>query len=124
MDNMRLYGIRGAWCAENNDGSIRKAVGTMVSAILEKNSLHEDNIVSVHFTVTNDLDVLNPAAALRKEGLCLNSALFCSLEPNCKGAISHTIRVLITAYLDTKPVHIYGGGAEVLRPDFVHKANG
>ncbi len=122
MTEKRLFGIRGAWCTKNDVESIQNDVKQMVCGILEKNKLDEDDIVSIHFTVTHDLDVLNPAAALRKNGLCLNSALFCSLEPHIKGSLAYTIRVLITAYLNTKPIHIYGGGAEVLRPDFVKNA--
>ncbi len=123
MSEKRLFGIRGAWCTSNDEKNIRSDVASMVSQILKKNELAEDDIVSIHFTVTNDIDAMNPAAALRKEGLCLNSALFCSLEPYIKGSLSHTVRVLITAYAKEKPIHVYGGGAEVLRPDFVKKAN-
>ncbi len=119
--NKRLYGIRGAWCTKNSHESIRSDVKSMLTLILEKNNLLEDDIVSIHFTMTNDLDVLNPAAALRKEGLCLNTALFCSCEPQVENSLPRTIRVLITAYLDEKPLHVYGGGAEVLRPDFAKK---
>ncbi len=119
--NKRLYGIRGAWCTENTIESIRKDVKSMLTQILDKNILLEDDIVSIQFTLTNDLTVINPAAALRKEGLCLNTALFCSCEPLVENSLPRTIRVLVTAYLHEKPVHIYGGGAEVLRPDFVEK---
>ncbi len=121
MDNKRLYGIRGAWCTKNTEASMRQDVFAMVKNILDENSLDEDDIVSIHFTVTNDLDAFNPAAALRKEGLCLNSALFCSLEPFVVGSLKSTVRVLITAYLTEKPIHVYGGGAEILRPGFAKK---
>ncbi len=121
MSNNRLYGIRGAWCTKNSDSAIRQDVSTMMKNLFKKNNLEETDIVSVHFTVTQDIDVLNPAAALRKEGMCKNTALFCSLEPNMINSLKHTVRVLVTAYLKQEPVHIYGGGAEVLRPDFAHK---
>ncbi len=122
MDTKRLYGIRGAWCTANNEEAMRRDVSAMVGGILKENSLDENDIVSIQFTVTNDLDAMNPAAALRKEGLCLHSALFCALEPFVKNSLPCTIRVLITAYLSKKPTHVYGGGAEVLRPDFAKKA--
>ncbi len=121
MNSKRLYGIRGAWCTENTEVSIRRDVKEMVSQILKRNSLEEEDIVSIQFTVTTDLDCLNPAAALRREGLCLNSALFCSVEPSVQGSLPTTVRVLITAYADRKPEHVYGGGAEILRPDFSKK---
>ncbi len=121
MQDTRLYGIRGAWCTQNTHEAICSDVSTMIKQLLKENDLDEENIVSIHFTVTTDLDVLNPAAALRKEGLCQNTALFCSVEPNIIGSLRSTVRVLITAYLCKKPIHIYGGGAEVLRPDFAKK---
>ena len=121
MINKRLYGIRGAWCTENNVDSICNDVESMITGIIEKNNLHEDDIVSIQFTITNDVDVLNPAAALRKKGLCLNSALFCAQEAYIKDYLPRTIRVLVTAYLSEKPIHVYGGGAEILRPGFANR---
>lgn len=121
MSEKRLHGIRGAWCTQNTEEAIAKDVSAMIRLIFQKNSVCEEDIVSVQFTVTSDLDALNPAAALRKEGLCTHCALFCSLEPQVKNSLNHTIRVLITAYSENAPVHIYGGGAEVLRPDFAQK---
>lgn len=120
MNKKRLYGIRGAWCTKNTEESLCHDVSHMISDILTKNTLDESDIVSVQFTVTADLDVLNPAAALRREGLCANTALFCALEPPVKGSLSHTVRVLLTAYLYNPPIHVYGGGAEVLRPNFAN----
>ena len=121
MIDKRLYGIRGAWCTENNADSITDDVEKMIVGIFEKNNLQEEDIVSIQFTITNDIDVLNPAAALRKRGLCLNSALYCAQEAFIKGYLPKTIRVLVTAYLDKNPIHVFGGGAEVLRPDFANR---
>ena len=121
MINKRLYGIRGAWCTENNAESICNDVAKMISSILAKNELQEDDIVSIQFSITNDLNILNPCAALRKMDLCQNTALFCTQEAYIKGYLPKTIRVLITAYLETLPIHVYGGGAEVLRPGFANR---
>lgn len=121
MNEKRLYGIRGAWCTKNVEDIFEHDVYKMIESILIKNSLIECDIVSIQCTVTADLNVLNPATALRRKGLCTNTALFCALEPAIKGSLSHTVRVLVTAYLDNPPVHIYGGGAEALRPDFANK---
>ncbi len=121
MIDKRLYGIRGAWCTKNNVDSICNDVESMITGILEKNNLLEDDIVSIQFTITNDINVLNPAAALRKKGLCQNSALFCAQEAYIKDYLPLTIRVLVTAYLSEKPIHVYGGGAEILRPGFANR---
>lgn len=121
LENKRLYGIRGAWCTENTVNSISDSVESLITGILNKNNLQEEDIVSIQFSITNDLDILNPAAALRKRGLCHNVALFCSQEAYIVGYLPKTIRVLITAYLNNEPIHVYGGGAEVLRPGFANK---
>lgn len=120
---MRLFGIRGATCTENNIEDIKKNVGLMCSEIFKENNLSPSDIVSIQFTVTDDLTECNPAAALRRSGIefdVSSCALFCSLEPKMKNSLPKAIRVLVTAYMDEarKPVHIYRNGAEILRPDF------
>ncbi|MBO5235694.1 MAG: chorismate mutase [Spirochaetaceae bacterium] len=119
----RLYGIRGAVCCANTKEDILKAVDKMCSSLFSSNKLSCDDIVSIQFTITDDLDALNPAAALRRSScghLVCKTALFCSAEPKIQGSLQNVIRVLITAYMDfdSNPVHVYIGGAEVLRPDF------
>lgn len=121
INKKRLYGIRGAVCTENVVSSIQESVAQLAKEIYQKNKLNEEDIVSIQFTMTSDLNVLNPAAALRKAGYGTQCALFCSAEPFIEGGLKKVIRVLITTYLDDKPVHVYTGGAEVLRPDYVSK---
>lgn len=120
MKNTRLYGIRGAVCTKNTADDIKNAVSMLMKTLFFKNNLtdNENDIVSIHFTQTEDLTAFNPAAALRKAGLGTKTALFCSLEPRIEHALPTTIRVLVTAYLPTEPQHVYINGAEVLRPDF------
>ena len=120
----RLYGIRGAVCCGNTADEIQAAVSEMCSRLFKENGLKEDDFVSLHFTMTADLDALNPAAALRRSGcgdLVRTAALFCSAEAPVKGGLPRTVRLLVTAYMEEgrRPSHVYIGGAEVLRPDFV-----
>jgi chorismate mutase len=87
--------------------------------LLLKNNLHEEGLVSLIFSVTPDLDAINPAAALRNSGRAGDLALFALQEAPSKHSLERTIRVLIHCYLaagDT-PRHVYRNGAEVLRPD-------
>ncbi|MCK9169205.1 MAG: chorismate mutase [Treponema sp.] len=124
--NIRLYGLRGAVCADNNAESIIKAVCTMCSSLFSYNIVLPENIVSIQFTITSDLTALNPAAALRK-GKCgldvSRCALFCSQEPATEHMLPKTIRVLVTTYMTegSEPHHVYIQGAEKLRPDFAEK---
>lgn len=127
MENKRLYSIRGAVCTENTPDSIIENVGQLCKQLFDINNLAEDFIVNVQFTVTPDLDSLNPATALRRFGdLGFDSSripLFCSQEPVIKGMLPKVIRIMITAYMDagTVPRTLYLNGAEALRPDLAKK---
>ena len=119
----RLYGIRGAVCSENTEKSIIQGVEQLCKKVFTENMLSADDIVSIQFTVTDDLTVMNPAAALRKGNCGIDvsqCALFCSTEPEVENSLRHVIRLLVIAYMSerTSPRHIYINGAEVLRPDF------
>ncbi len=124
MINERLYSVRGAICCRNTNESISLHVPQLYQEILTQNSIIEDNIVSIVFSVTNDLTVLNPATALRKAGLAQDLSLFACLEPFIEGYLPSVIRILITYYGHTKPVPVYLNGAEVLRPDLGRTASG
>ena len=120
----RLFAIRGATGADNTAESIKENVCEMCLRLFSENGLSQKDFVSIQFTVTEDLDALNPAAALRKgqDAFDVSSIpLFCSQEPEIEGMLKKVIRVMITVYMKegSSPVNIYTGGAEVLRPDIV-----
>lgn len=124
---MRLYGIRGATGAENTKETIIQNVCQMCNGIFEENNIDAENVVSIQFTITKDLNVLNPAAALRKSAESKIDVskipLFCSQEPEITGSPEKMIRVLVTTYLpeESEIKHIYINGGEKLRPDFAEK---
>ena len=120
----RLSAIRGAVTAENTKESIQVQTVKLVKEIIEANKLKLEDFVTIQFTLTKDLDELNPATALRlgKSELPYDLSgvpLFCSQEAYIKGGLEKVIRVLITGYFgaakDLK--YIYLDGAKVLRPD-------
>jgi len=116
----KLYGLRGATQCENSIQDISKQVIDMYDEILGSNKFDENDIVSIMFTVTNDIDAINPCTALRKGGRAGgNLALFSACEPLIQGSLERTIRVLIHCYLEEDSVanHVYINGAEILRPD-------
>jgi chorismate mutase len=120
MNNVKkLIALRGACQAENNSDDIMKQVCALYDELLHQNNLHEDDIVSIVFSMTPDLDEKNPAAALRQDGKAANLALFAVQEAVVKGGLPRCIRILIHAYADENQAlhHIYQNGAEVLRPD-------
>jgi chorismate mutase len=95
----------------------------MYEELLEANSLDEQEIVSLIFSVTDDLDAVNPCTALRKSGHAGELALFSAREPESQNALERTVRLLVHCYLEegAKPRHVYRNGAEVLRPDRAKK---
>ena len=122
----RLYAIRGAVCAENSKESIAEKTVKMCDLIFKENNIRSEDIVSMHFTLTKDLDEANPCAALRRGCKSLDVSavpLFCSQEAYVKGALEKVIRLMITVYLEegTELRNIYIDGAEKLRPDFASK---
>jgi len=121
MSDKRLYALRGAARCLNTAEDIRQQVSLLYDSLLEKNHLAEDDIVSVIFSQTADLDALNPAAALRQTGRAGELALFALREAETADALPHVIRVLVHCYLPegSQPGHVYRNGAEVLRPDRV-----
>ena len=115
----KLFALRGASQCFNAEDDICDQVAFMYDELLLENKLEEKDIVSAVFSVTADLDMVNPCSALRKKGRAQDVALFSVLEPDSKNSIERTVRVIIHCYLeeDSKAVHVYRNGAEVLRPD-------
>jgi len=121
--DFKLFALRGATGCQNTEQDIQERVAELYDALLERNNLKEDQIVSVQFTITPDLTVLNPASALRRSGKAQTVPLFAAAEPVIDGMLPHIIRILIHCYLpvDHLPQHVYMNGAERLRPDWADK---
>jgi len=115
----RLYALRGAVQCANTVKDISEGVSLMYEELLSQNRLEEGDIVSVIFSVTDDLNAVNPCTALRKSGRAGGLALFSAREPDCQNSLERVVRVLIHCYLEegAKVSHVYRNGAEVLRPD-------
>ncbi|MDR1248689.1 MAG: chorismate mutase [Treponema sp.] len=115
----RLFALRGAAQCKNDPADITEQTGLLYDELLVQNNLAEPDIVSILFSVTPDLDALNPAAALRRYGRAGEASLFAVQEAAAKGSLERTLRVIIHCYLDegARVRHVYRNGAEVLRPD-------
>ena len=117
---MTLRGIRGATCLAADDADeMREAVSELLGAILERNRLHTDDLVSIVLTGTPDLTCAFPAAGARDFGL-VDVPLLCAQEMAIAGALPLTVRILVHADLEVPRrdvQHVYLRGAEVLRQD-------
>jgi chorismate mutase len=121
-----LRALRGAFCCKNDEDDIIRKTASCYDRLLEKNALAEEDIVSLLFSVTPDIDALNPAAALRRSGRGGRLALFVQQEPVFRGSLERVIRLLVHCRLDEgkTPRHVYQDGAEILRPERSFKSEG
>src|SRR5215204_7590022 len=96
---MRLVALRGAnTVTENSADAILAATDELMRAILDRNALGAEDLVSCIFTLTPDLDAEFPAVAAREMGLS-SVPLLCAREIPVPGALPQVIRVLIHAYM-------------------------
>lgn len=114
---MSIICIRGAICAENTKEDILEKTKDLLSCVFFENKLKIEDIYSVIFTATKDLDAEYPAVAAREMGIT-EAALMCMQEMYKKGSIKGCIRVMVTARdKGEKARHVYLGKAAALRPD-------
>ncbi|MDA1352921.1 MAG: chorismate mutase [bacterium] len=118
---MPVRGIRGATTADqNNESEILAATESLLSEMITKNKLHPDDIISIFFSVTKDLDAVFPAKVARETLQLEDTPLLCLNEIAVPGSLERCIRVLMHVNTNTdktKIKHIYINGATVLRPD-------
>lgn len=115
----KVYGIRGATTvAANTKKDIIEETQKLLRTILQENNLTNDDLISIIFTTTVDLNAEFPAKAARLMGLGDIPLLGC-VEADVPHGLPFCIRVLLHAYLDenTKIKHIYLNEAVKLRPD-------
>jgi chorismate mutase len=112
--------IRGAIQVDADDrDAILEGTGELVTAVMTRNDLTPDDVISVLFTVTPDLTAEFPALAARKLGFHA-VPLMCATEIPVKGAMPHVVRLM--AHVDTERPrseiqHVYLRGAVGLRQD-------
>jgi len=98
---------------------MREAVGELLAAMLERNGITTDAVVSVLFTATPDLVSAFPAAGAREVGFG-DVPLICAQEIDVTGALPRVVRIMMHVDLDRPRQavqHVYLRGAEVLRQD-------
>lgn len=115
-----MRALRGATQLKADDpAEMTEAVVELVGAILERNRLTTDDLISIIFTSTGDLRSAFPAAAARTLGIG-DVPLLCAQELDIEGALPRVVRVLAHVTLGVprdEVVHVYLRGAEVLRQD-------
>ncbi|NCR91035.1 MAG: chorismate mutase [Microcystis aeruginosa G13-10] len=118
----KIRAIRGATTVTANTiEAIREAVTELLEAIEIHNSLDPDDIVSIIFTATQDLDAIFPAAIARERPHWQNVPLLDVQQMHVAGSLEKCIRVILhvnTPKLQSEMQHVYLQGAKNLRPDW------
>jgi chorismate mutase len=115
-----IRAVRGAIQVDRDDpGVIVADAGELLAEIVRRNGFADEDLVSVLFTMTQDLASAFPAAASRGLGYG-DLPVICAAEVAVPGSLPRVIRLL--AHVETgKPrsavEHVYLRGAVVLRPD-------
>jgi chorismate mutase len=116
----RLLAVRGATTVARDDpDEIRAATRELLEALLARNALRTDDVVSALFTLTPDLRSEFPARAARELGW-VDVPLLCASSIPVAGALPRCVRVLLhveTARERAELIHVYLRDAGGLRPD-------
>jgi chorismate mutase len=117
---MGIRAVRGATTVEaDTSAAIDESVRELVTAMLERNRLSKNQLISLFFTATPDLHAMFPAAAARAIGLG-DVPLICAQELLIEGAVTHCVRVMMHIEDDrdrNQIHHVYLRGAIGLRDD-------
>jgi chorismate mutase len=122
---IRLRGIRGATTVDaNTKEEILQATSELLSALIEANNIRSDDVASVFFSTTSDLNAEFPAVAARQMGWS-NVALMCGHEMNVPGSLPMCLRITMhvnTAKPQDQVQFVYLRGARALRPDLAQES--
>lgn len=117
---MTVRAVRGAIkVAEDSPSCVLDATERLVQELLEANSASGDDLISMLFTVTDDIRSTFPAEAVRRMGLGA-VPLMCAREIPVLGSMTLVVRVLMHLHTErtldeVRPVYL--DGAESLRDD-------
>ena len=118
----QVRAIRGATTASANTvEAMREVVMELLDEIEIRNHLNPEDIASVIFTTTRDLDAIFPAAIARERPQWKNVPLLDVQQMHVEQSLERCIRVLIHVNIpkpQTEICHLYLRQAKKLRPDW------
>lgn len=113
-------GVRGATTVDTNSSEeILRRTRELLALMIRLNDIRAEDVASVFFTTTRDVDAEFPALAARQLGW-LDVPLLCGHEMTVPGAVGKCVRVLLhwnTDLPQNRIRHVYVRGAVRLRPD-------
>jgi len=115
-----VLGLRGATTVDVDEQThIVDRVQHLLEAMLERNDIHHDDLISIIFTATDDIHSCFPALGAREMGLG-DVPLLCARELDVIDGTPQCIRVLIhfnSLKSRAEVRHVYLEGASNLRDD-------
>jgi chorismate mutase len=112
--------VRGAIQVDADErDQVLEATTELLTAVLERNAISTDDLISVIFTVTPDIRSEFPAYAARQMGIT-DVPLLCAREIDVPGAMPRVLRLLAHVETDLPRAdirHVYLRGAAGLRTD-------
>jgi chorismate mutase len=112
--------LRGATTVDEDTAEqVTSRVQELLTEVMARNGLVEDDVISVIFTTTGDVVSMFPATAARGIGFGA-VPLLCAMEIPVPGAMPLCIRVLLHVHTDRtrdELRHVYLHGAQMLRDD-------
>lgn len=112
--------LRGATTADaDTKEQVAERTVALLAAMLERNGVAHEDLISIIFTTTPDLVSMFPATAARTMGLG-DVPLLCASEIDVAGATPRCIRILLhltTGRARDELHHVYLHGARALRDD-------
>ena len=117
---MPVRALRGATTVDVDERAhVTERVQALINEMLTRNSIGNDDLISIFFTATEDIVSVFPATAARALGLG-DVPLICARELSVIGGNPRTVRVMM--HLETDQTrgelhHVYLQGARGLRDD-------
>ncbi|HWH32685.1 MAG TPA: chorismate mutase [Egibacteraceae bacterium] len=122
IEGFRLAALRGATTLESDSrDQVLERTAEMLQALMERNGLSPDDMVSLILTATDDIRSEFPAAAVRAAGIS-DVPMLCARELDITGGsgVPLCIRLMAHVYTDRPRAelhHVYLHGARQLRSD-------
>lgn len=117
---MAVRAVRGAVQVDADEREqILAGIAELTQAVLARNGLSTEDVISVVFTATPDLTAEFPAYAARRAGIT-DVPMLCATEIAVPGAMPRVLRLLAHVETDRSRHelrHVYLGGAAALRTD-------
>jgi len=120
MTAPRVRAIRGATTVDHDTrDEVIERTKELVRAVIDRNGIEDDDLISILFTATEDIHSAFPAEAAREAGLTF-VPLMCARELDIIDGIERCIRIMVhvsTAHPPADLRHPYLHGARQLRTD-------